>query len=342
MKLYDTPSAVPVFRYRNSPLSGNITNGVGETTFRPPSKVFHQVPVGDPRKEPKNWVVLDRHFNLTMGVDGPWWGMAQLRQVLMNRWQMRRSNGPVAEKRIDLGGPQDAAAHIRDWVLRRYPMALVGFTKVGDDAVFENETVPHRQAIAIGYPMNREEMLHVPHKRASVEVMAVYRKVGKVALELSEYLRDCGWAAKSYFDTKSTELLHIPLAVQAGLGELGKHGSVISKEYGSNFRLSSVLTELPLADSQPVELGVDDMCVSCRICTTKCPPDAIFDTKQMVRGVEKWYVDFDKCVPYFAETAGCAICLEVCPWSEPGAGEKMVKVTGKIRSRRQSKKEAAA
>ena len=28
---------------------------------------------------------------------------------------------------------------------------------------------------------------------------------------------------------------------------------------------------------------------------------------------KKWYVDFDKCIPYFAETSGCAICIAVCP-----------------------------
>jgi epoxyqueuosine reductase QueG len=37
-----------------------------------------------------------------------------------------------------------------------------------------------------------------------------------------------------------------------------------------------------------------------------------------VRGVQKWWVDFDKCIPYFNETFGCAICLAVCPWSKPG------------------------
>jgi len=34
----------------------------------------------------------------------------------------------------------------------------------------------------------------------------------------------------------------------------------------------------------------------------------------------KWYVDFDKCIPYFVETRACGICIEVCPWSEPGQG----------------------
>jgi epoxyqueuosine reductase QueG len=43
----------------------------------------------------------------------------------------------------------------------------------------------------------------------------------------------------------------------------------------------------------------------------------------MVRGVEKWYVDFDKCIPYFNETHGCGICIAVCPWSRPGTAPRL-------------------
>ena len=95
---------------------------------------------------------------------------------------------------------------------------------------------------------------------------------------------------------------------------------MISKEYGSNFRLAAVLTDMPLAFGGPVDCGVEDLCVHCRRCVIDCPPDALFDNKQWVRGVERWYGDFDKCLPYFVKTYGCAICIEVCPWSEPGRG----------------------
>jgi epoxyqueuosine reductase QueG len=59
------------------------------------------------------------------------------------------------------------------------------------------------------------------------------------------------------------------------------------------------------------------------VCRNACPPDAIGDVKQLVRGVEKWYVDFDKCIPYFDETYGCGICIAVCPWSTPGRAPKL-------------------
>jgi epoxyqueuosine reductase QueG len=54
---------------------------------------------------------------------------------------------------------------------------------------------------------------------------------------------------------------------------------------------------------------------------TNCPPQAIFDSKKMVRGIEKWYVNFDRCAPYFVANNSCGICLAVCPWTEPGRGK---------------------
>lgn len=62
----------------------------------------------------------------------------------------------------------------------------------------------------------------------------------------------------------------------------------------------------------------DEFCTRCRACSNACPPGAIFDDKQIVRGEKKWYVDFDKCIPYFGEALGCALCLPRCPWSRPG------------------------
>ena len=72
-----------------------------------------------------------------------------------------------------------------------------------------------------------------------------------------------------------------------------------------------MLTDLPLVADAPVSFGVDDFCMSCKLCEKACPPDAIEPAKQWVRGEEKWYVDFEKCVPYFNETYGCGICIAV-------------------------------
>lgn len=89
-------------------------------------------------------------------------------------------------------------------------------------------------------------------------------------------------------------------------------------------RLAYVLADIPLQADPPDEFGVDDFCTRCQVCTRECPPDAINPEKKMVRGVEKWYVDFDKCVPYFNDHFGCGICLAVCLWTRPGVGPNLV------------------
>jgi len=171
--------------------------------------------------------------------------------------------------------------------------------------------------------------------------MDAYREVNRIAITLAGTIRSLGYPAQASTNLapgSSTEVLHIPIAIAAGLGQLGKHGSLITAEFGSNVRLATVLTDLPLAIDQPRDLGVDDLCSNCRICETNCPPHAIFSQKQLVRGDTKWYVDFDKCVPYFAETRGCGICIEVCPWSEPGKG---MELTTTLLNRRNNKQPLA-
>jgi epoxyqueuosine reductase QueG len=118
-------------------------------------------------------------------------------------------------------------------------------------------------------------------------------------------------------------VLLVPAAISCGLGELGKHGSIINRQLGSSFRLACVLTDVPLVADVKDTFGADDFCLHCRVCSDACPPDAIFDEKQTVRGETKWYVDFDKCLPYFNETMGCGICVAVCPWSLPGVAPRL-------------------
>ena len=265
--------------------------------------------------DPLEWQALDDFF----GTISPW---GVLRHVVANAWQLRNTDGPVSRRQRPVDDSTAMADEIKQ-TARGFGAELVGITRVTDDLLFDGHTVRYESAISLGMSMDRKEMAHVPHPRAAVEVLRVYREISRTAIRLARSIRRMGWPARAYGNPNSTDILHIPIAVSAGLGQLGKHGSTISKEFGSNFRLAAVLTNLPLAVDKPVDIGVDDLCIKCRRCVVDCPPGAIFDEKQMVRGSEKWYVDFDKCIPYFVKTDGCAICIQVCPWSLPGRGPSL-------------------
>jgi len=309
LKPHNPPPPTYAFGYRSAPLPGNDINGLNEPERERARIVFHSD--GDMI----DWIALDRFFSLI----NPW---KVIYHFAMNVWQLRNQRPAVSNKQTEVSDPARMAADIKQYA-RDNGAGIVGITAIPDEAQYQGKTTPYRYAICLGLPMDREEMQYVPQARASIEVMRTYRVLGKIAVRLARHIAAMGWPARAYGSPNCTDILHIPLAARAGLGELGKHGSMISKEYGSNFRLATVVTDLPLAIDQPADIGVDDLCLQCRRCVVDCPPDAIFEDKQLVRGRAKWYVDFDKCIPYFTKTHGCSICVEVCPWSQPGRGPSL-------------------
>ncbi|MDJ0926644.1 MAG: reductive dehalogenase domain-containing protein [Gammaproteobacteria bacterium] len=313
MRPDNPPPPVYPFQYREQPRSGNEINGLNDPARKRATPVFHSTGRGGGR-QPLAWEALDNFFNLVASPACMW-------QVVRTLWQRRGYAGPVADTQVTVDDPAVMSEQVKAKALE-LGAGLAGVSVIDDDALYDGYPAPpYRYAISLGIPMDREEMLHVPQQRAAVEVMRTYRRAGRIAIELAAWIRSLGWPAQAYADGE--DVLQIPMALKAGLGQLGKHGSMISKKFGSNFRLAAVMTDLPLALDAPVDIGVDDLCLNCQRCTKDCPPDAILDTKQLVRGVEKWYVDFDRCIPYFSMTEGCGICIEVCPWSEPGRGPRL-------------------
>ena len=179
-------------------------------------------------------------------------------------------------------------------------------------------------AIVMGFAHDYAEMDGAPDDDLYIEVMRQYARAGNAAKHLANWIQDRGHVAEGKVGPNTDDVLMIPAAIEAGLGELGKHGSIINRELGSNFRLSMVTTDLPVIPDKPDVFGADVFCESCQLCSSACPPDAIFREKQMVRGETKWYVDFDKCVPYFVDNKTCGLCLVVCPWSRPGIAPNLL------------------
>ncbi len=206
---------------------------------------------------------------------------------------------------------------------------LVGVAALKPEWVFEGYDLQNEYPwlIMIGVAMDHQEFAAAPSSdtdtRSAVEVAEKYNKGARAAAAMSNWIRSHGYIAKPHVGPWAGSITLTPAAIEAGFGELGDHGNLINDQYGSSFRLSAVSTDLPLVADGPRQFGADEFCSRCQVCINACPAGAISDEKKWVRGIKKYYVDFDKCVPYFNETHGCGICLAVCPWSKPGRAEKL-------------------
>ena len=303
------------------PVSGNTVNGLGETTVRRPSPFF--------------WHPPDRqtHGRLQAEVTDYHRQSAAMREHFDSNPPGGRGPAPVPKSDVRIEKP---AAQWRD-ELKAFTLANEGddvrITAMRPMYVYEGYTLTDPWVILIAVGMSYEELSQAPasfeNPTAGVVVAKEYNRASRVSRRLANHILAQGHHAKAWPGPYASALSMMPAAIDAGMGQLGKHGSLIHRTLGSAFRLAAVTTDLPLLADPAEDFGAQDFCLNCQICTRACPPGAISNDKQMVRGVEKWYVDFDKCIPYFGETLACGICLAVCPWSRPGTApslaEKMLR-----------------
>lgn len=201
---------------------------------------------------------------------------------------------------------------------------MVGVAKMRPEWVYQHHETSFENVIMLGVQHDYDKLKSAPDQVAGADVTRQYGRAARAAKKVASWLREQGWDAKPVTGPMVGEITMIPPALECGFGELGKHGSLINPEFGSGFRLGAVLTDAPFALTRKREWGIDDFCTRCKVCENACPPFAIKPEKEMVRGTKKWYVDFDACIPFFAETSGCAICIAVCPFTRPGVGENMI------------------
>lgn len=181
--------------------------------------------------------------------------------------------------------------------------------------------------IVFGIGMSFDTMADIG-PRSQDEVHRVYYRLDDIGVRLAQQI-----AAYGYPATMQPNEGDIPLpalACLAGLGELGKHGSLISPELGSSFRLGAVTTQMPLKADGPKDFGIDEVCTKCGVCTRFCPGDAIKPEKQTINGILRWHVDTPACEPYFHKLYGCKICLMVCPLNSRGIFGENFKLAAKV------------
>ena len=288
-------------------VSGNAINGLDEQAFRRPSYVYWATePDTIAHGQMQKWFYT---------VDP---GLPEFAEIRAKRQQV------LDARPAELGPEQPwSDGEFRGFMERSRAAGHFdkhGATAFSQDWAFEGQDVQFKNILILGFEHDYSEIKRAPTAHAGLEVMRQYYRAAKAAKLVADWLRERGHDAEALTGPMSGKMTMLPAAIEAGFGELGKHGSLITPEFGSSFRLSAVLTDAPVPFTARESHGIDEFCANCQVCSNACPPDAIFADKQMVRGTQKYYVDFDKCLPFFNEHQGCAICIAVCPWSRPGIG----------------------
>jgi Pyruvate/2-oxoacid:ferredoxin oxidoreductase delta subunit len=216
------------------------------------------------------------------------------------------------KKEIDI---DEATRLVKNMALER-GAKVVGIADYDSRVAFADaEELDHTSVVIFGMPMKYDFMADIG-PQSQDEVHRVYYELDDIGLRLAHHVAALGYSAR--LQHNYAELPLVAYGYLAGLGELGKHGSLISPELGSSFRLGAMSTNLPLVADGPKDYAIDEFCTNCNVCTRFCPGEAILPDKREVNGIVRWHVDTAACEPYFYELYGCKICLMVCPFNNQG------------------------
>jgi epoxyqueuosine reductase QueG len=165
--------------------------------------------------------------------------------------------------------------------------------------------------------MDRDMICRAPQQAEPVAVTKGYIEAAVVGMVLSHYIRALGYEARNHMD--GSYLVVAPLVAQAaGLGEIGRSGLLITKEYGPRVRLGVVTTNLPLVPDEKKDFGIAGLCEDCKRCATSCPAKAIPDGGRTdYNGCLGWEINSDRCFANWQRIGtDCGICLAACPLSD--------------------------
>jgi len=181
----------------------------------------------------------------------------------------------------------------------------------------------YKYAIVMGHEMDYDGIMQSPNQISQAAVATIYSRMAVIAALLSQYIRGLGYKAIPMGNDTANS---IPLAIDAGLGELSRMGLIITPEYGPRVRLNKIFTDMPLVPDSPIEFGVWDFCMKCEKCAHFCPSQAIMRGQPADKingtynreGLLRWPLNAEKCFTFMArDGSDCGICIRACPFNKP-------------------------
>lgn len=214
--------------------------------------------------------------------------------------------------------------NLKEWLNRGYQAGMKYMERNFEKRKDVKEILPNaKSVISLGINYYTDEKHDNKENTGKISRYAWGRDYHYTVWEkLDQFVEKCreldsSFEAKTYIDTGP--VMDKAWAVKSGIGWMGKHTNVISREIGSWFFIANIITNFEFDYNEPVP----DFCGSCTACIDACPTNAIID---------EYVLDSNRCISYLTIENkeeipeefkgkfdnwifGCDICQDVCPWN---------------------------
>lgn len=234
-------------------------------------------------------------------------------------------DGEVNESKVEVE-VEKISHYIKSWakklgaidcgitLLKDYHVYKYGGRKERRDKPYE---VQHKFAIAFTVEMDKAMVDSAPKAAIVMESGQQYLEAGTIAVQLANFIRNLGFEARAHIDG-NYEVVCPLVARDAGLGEIGRMGLLMTPMKGPRVRIGVVTTNITLIIDEPKpDFSVIDFCTICKKCAESCPSNAIsFDDMEEIDGVKRWKINQEACFSFWCKLGtDCARCMSVCPYS---------------------------
>ncbi|MFW9787621.1 MAG: reductive dehalogenase [Candidatus Thorarchaeota archaeon] len=183
-----------------------------------------------------------------------------------------------------------------------------------------------KYVIVMAIEMDYDAIAASPTFTSAATTALGYSTMAFVEVELAALIQRLGFNAITCGNNVS---LSVPQAIDAGLGQYGRHGILITKQFGPRVRLAKVITDMPLTRDYPDEgfcKSVIRFCETCEKCAINCPSQSIPYGKEQSwegetisnnPGIKKWFVNGESCYGFWvANGSECSNCIRSCPYNK--------------------------
>jgi len=224
--------------------------------------------------------------------------------------------------------PQEASRFLLSWS-RKLGALDAGITSLSPLQIYSTAgrgdrydqmiDLDHPFALAFTVEMDHDMMQSAPAAATLMESAHQYLNSGAIAVQIANTIGNLGYRARAHVDGNYQVICPL-VARDAGLGEIGRMGLLMTPEHGPRVRIGIVTTDMPLVPTaRRPQPSVEDFCDQCEKCARLCPSQAIpYGRRADQQTEDRWRIDSESCFGYWCDAGtDCARCMITCPYSHP-------------------------